>query len=101
MGAVSPRGHMLPLLVGAARLVDTAQAAGAETLIYDTTGLVDPAQGGTALKLAKIDLLRPAVLFALQRSNELESLLLPLRRSSRLRVIDLPLSPAVRVRDGR
>lgn len=98
-GAVSPRGHMLPLLVGASRLVRAAHRAGAETIIYDTTGLVDPAQGGTALKLAKIDLLRPAVVFALQRGQELESLLVPLRRSRRVRVVDIPPSPARQSRD--
>ncbi len=99
VGAVSPRGHMLPLLTGASRLIQAARAAGAETILYDTTGLVDPDQGGTALKLAKIDLLRPTVLFALQRDQELESLLMPLRRSKRLRVVEVSPSPARRPRD--
>jgi polynucleotide 5'-hydroxyl-kinase GRC3/NOL9 len=100
VGAVSPRGHMLPVLVGAARLAQAAQEAGAEVVIYDTSGLVDPAQGGAALKLAKIDLLRPSTVFVIQRELELEPLLAPLRRSHRVRVVDLHLSPAIRPRDS-
>jgi polynucleotide 5'-hydroxyl-kinase GRC3/NOL9 len=99
VGAVSPRGHMLPMLVSGSRLVQAAQGVGAEVIVYDTTGLVDPAQGGTALKLAKIDLLRPTAVFAIQRGQELESLLLPLRRSRRVRVVDLQPSPARQMRD--
>jgi polynucleotide 5'-hydroxyl-kinase GRC3/NOL9 len=95
VGAVSPRGHMLPLLSGAARLVEAARQAGAETVVYDSCGLVDPAYGGLALKLAKIDLLQPSAVLAIQRRDELESLLVPLRRSRRTRVIDLCPSPAV------
>jgi polynucleotide 5'-hydroxyl-kinase GRC3/NOL9 len=100
VGAVSPRGHMLPVLVGAARLAQAAQEAGAEVIIYDTSGLVDAAQGGAALKLAKIDLLRPSAVFAIRRDQELEPLLAPLRRGHRMRVVDLRLSAAIRPRDS-
>lgn len=99
VGAVSPRGHMLALLVGASRLVQVALEAGAQVVVYDTTGLVDPAQGGLALKLAKVDLLRPTVLFAIQRGQELEPLLVPLRRSRRVRVIDLKADSMAQRRD--
>lgn len=98
VGAVSPTRHMLPVLVGAARLVQAAQDAGADAIVYDTTGLVSPAQGGPALKLAKVDLLRPAVVFGIQRDQELEPVLGPLRRS-RVRVVELRPSPAVQPRD--
>ena len=50
VGAVSPRGHMLPLLVGLRRLRDHALAAGAVTVLVDTTGLVAAEAGGGALK---------------------------------------------------
>jgi polynucleotide 5'-hydroxyl-kinase GRC3/NOL9 len=99
VGAVSPRGHMLPLVVGASRLVEAAYQDGAEVVIYDTTGLVDPQLGGHALKLAKIDLLQPTTVFGIQRSRELESLLLSLRLSRRVRVVDLAPAHAVRRRD--
>jgi len=99
VGAVSPRGHMLPVLVGAAALAEVARNDGADALIYDTSGLVDPAQGGTALKLAKIDLLRPGAVIAIQREDELEPLLEPLRRCRWLRLTELRPSPAVEPRD--
>ena len=99
VGSVSPRGHMLPMLVGAAALVTVARNAGAHAIIYDTSGLVDPGQGGTALKLAKIDLLRPGTVIAIQREEELEPLLEPLRRFHWLRLHELRPSPAVEPRD--
>jgi len=100
VGSTTPQGHMLPTLVGAARLVEAARQAGAQAIVYDTSGLVDPVQGGLALKSAKIDLLRPGVIFALQHERELEPLLLPLRRSQRARVVDLLPSAAVIPRDS-
>jgi polynucleotide 5'-hydroxyl-kinase GRC3/NOL9 len=99
VGAVSPRGHMLPLLAGAARLVQAAYEAGAEVVIYDTSGLIDPGRGGLTLKMSKVDLLRPSTVFAIQRGHELEPLLVPLRRSQRTRVVDLRASVATRRRD--
>ena len=99
VGAVSPVGHMLTVLTCAARLLEAAREAGVQVVIFDTTGLVDPARGGIYLKLAKIDLLRPAALFAMQRQQELESLLMPLRRSRRTQLVELSPSPAARRRD--
>ena len=99
IGSVSPRGHMLPMLVGASLLVHAAFEAGSYSLIFDTSGLIDPSQGGQALKQAKIDLLRPAMVIAIQREKELEPILMPLRRSHRVRLITLQPSPAVHSRD--
>jgi polynucleotide 5'-hydroxyl-kinase GRC3/NOL9 len=99
VGAVSPTGHMLQVLVGAARLVQAAYEAGAQVVIYDTTGLIDPGQGGAHLKQSKIDLLRPSVVFAIQNKEELESLLRPLRSSSRTQVVEMRPSPAAQWRD--
>jgi polynucleotide 5'-kinase involved in rRNA processing len=99
VGDVSPRRHMLPTLVGAHRLVCKARQEGAAVIVFDTTGLVDPAFGGEALKRAKIELLRPAAVVGIQRGSELEHLLVPLRRSRRTRVIDFPASRAARRRE--
>jgi polynucleotide 5'-hydroxyl-kinase GRC3/NOL9 len=85
VGSTTPQGHMLPTLVGAKRLVEVAEREKAHTIVYDTSGLVDPRQGGLALKSAKIDLLRPSAIFAIQREQELEPLLVPIRRSGRAR----------------
>jgi polynucleotide 5'-hydroxyl-kinase GRC3/NOL9 len=100
IGSVTPSGHMLHVLVGAARLVRVALELGVDAVIYDTSGLVDPGQGGNALKLAKIDLLRPTSVYAIQSGDELEPLLIPLRHSQRARVFDLSASPEARRRDG-
>lgn len=99
VGDVSPRGRMLPLVVGAGRLAWRAQEAGFKTLVVDTTGLVDPAQGGVALKQALVDQLQPTMLFAFQRAGALEPILAPLRRLPHPRVVDLPVTSAVRRRD--
>jgi polynucleotide 5'-hydroxyl-kinase GRC3/NOL9 len=94
VGGVSPHGRMLPTVVGAHKLVQKAREAGATAIVFDTTGLVDLAQGGGALKRAKMELLRPEVVVGIQHKNELEHSLLPLRLSHRTRVIDLRTSRA-------
>jgi polynucleotide 5'-hydroxyl-kinase GRC3/NOL9 len=99
VGGVSPKGHMLEMAVGLSRLTEGAHRAGVTTIVYDTSGLIDPSAGGTALKWAKIELLRPQVLFAIQKGNELEPLLRPLRRSRRVQVVELRPASAVVPRD--
>jgi polynucleotide 5'-hydroxyl-kinase GRC3/NOL9 len=99
VGAVSPVGHMLPMVIGAARLIQAGREAGARAIVYDTTGLIDPARGGAHLKQAKIDLLRPVVVFAIQEGRELEYLLRPLRRSQQADVIAMHISLAAQRRD--
>jgi polynucleotide 5'-hydroxyl-kinase GRC3/NOL9 len=84
---------MLPAVVGAYRLQQRALALGAEAIVVDTTGLVDKAQGGKALKQWKIELLAPAMVIGVQRQRELEPILWPLRRDGRLRCVELPVSP--------
>lgn len=98
VGAISPRGHMLPTVVGVARLVALARGWRAQTILVDTTGMVAPHVGGVALKWAKFDLVRPDVVIALRRDDELEPLIAPWRHSDRFRLIELPVSPRVRVR---
>ena len=99
VGSVSPVGNMLAMLTCAARLMEAARKAKAQVVIYDTTGLVEATRGGIHLKLAKIDLLHPKVLFALQRNQELQTLLLPLRRRSHISVLEFSPSPSAQRRD--
>ncbi len=103
VGAVSPRGHMLPVVVGAHKLQRRAQQWGVGALVVDTTGLVDAAAGGGALKQWKIELLEPSTMFAFARGMELEHILWPRRRDPRVRVIELPVPRAVmeRSRENR
>ena len=92
-GATTPHGHLLPTVIGAYRLRQKALALGAEAIVVDTTGLVDKAQGGKALKQWKIELLAPSVVVGLQRGRELEPILWPLRRDRRVRSVELAVSP--------
>lgn len=94
-GSITPRGHLLPTVVGAYRLQRKALLAGAQSIIVDTTGLVERSEGGGALKQWKIELLSPGIVIGLQRHGELEPILWPLRRGDRVRCIELPVSPHV------
>ena len=100
VGATSPSRHMLPLLAGAARLADRARTAAADVTLYDSSGLVDPVQGGAALKRALVDVLQPAAVITIQKQEELEPLLVPWRRMTGRRLLELSPAPAVRVRDA-
>jgi polynucleotide 5'-hydroxyl-kinase GRC3/NOL9 len=95
VGSTSPRGHMLPTVIGARKLQETAQQLGAETIVVDTTGLVSREAGGGALKQWKIELLQPSVLVGLAKGPELEHILWPWRWDKRVRVYDLPVSEYV------
>ena len=96
VGAVSPRGHMLPVVVGAHKLQTWARRQGAKVIVMDTTGMIDSAVGGGALKQWKIELLQPMTLFALARGAELEHILWPLRRRQDLRLRELSVAREVR-----
>lgn len=98
VGAVSPRGHMLPVVIGGYRLQQKAFELGAEVIVVDTTGLVDSSHGGKALKQWKIELLAPGLVIGLQRARELEPILWPLRRDGRVRCVELAVSARVAVR---
>jgi polynucleotide 5'-hydroxyl-kinase GRC3/NOL9 len=98
VGSTTPRGHLLPTVVGTYCLRQKALALDAGAVVVDTTGLVDRTQGGKVLKQWQVELLAPRTVVALQRGRELEPILWPLRRDRRVRSIELPVSPHVRVR---
>jgi polynucleotide 5'-hydroxyl-kinase GRC3/NOL9 len=100
VGATSPRGHMLPMLVGIALLKELAAEKGAAAVVIDTTGLVAEDAGGGALKQWKIELLRPQAVIALQRDGELEHILSPLRRDRRFALHELTVPDAVVARSA-
>ncbi|MCX7822497.1 MAG: polynucleotide 5'-hydroxyl-kinase [Syntrophobacterales bacterium] len=99
VGSTSPRGHMLQTVIGLRKLVDRAYHLGATAIIVDTTGLIDPEQGGGILKLSKVDLLEPQVVFAIRRDRELDHILIPLRRSSRTSLVELSPVPSIQPRN--
>ena len=76
VGSITPRGHMLEMLVGTKRIADRASQLDPGIIVIDTTGFVT---GETAweLKFQKVDLLKPTHLIGLQRRREIEGLLKP------------------------
>ncbi|MDQ7030763.1 MAG: Clp1/GlmU family protein [Ardenticatenia bacterium] len=94
VGNTSPRGHMLSVVVGVVRLARLALRQRAHFVVVDTTGLIAPERGGVALKQAKLELLRPRWVLALQRGDELEPILAPWDGHPVIRIVRLPVAEA-------
>jgi polynucleotide 5'-hydroxyl-kinase GRC3/NOL9 len=97
VGATSPRGHLVPTIVGTKRLVDCARRCDIGQVIIDTCGFIS-ADGGQVLKHYQIDLVDPDVIVCLQRGEECEPILLALRYRQRPRILRLRASHACRRR---
>lgn len=95
VGATSPQGQLLPLVVGSALMLARARSLGADLVVVDTNGLVAGVYG-QILKYHKIELLRPDAVIALQRGEELEPLIGIIRRFFSTEVVVLPVHPNVR-----
>jgi polynucleotide 5'-hydroxyl-kinase GRC3/NOL9 len=74
VGSTGPIGRFLPLVIGTASLAREAQAS---FVIIDTTGLVH--ESGRVLKNYRIEAVRPDVIVAVERRNELA----PIRAANR------------------
>lgn len=97
VGGISPRGHVLPLVSGTAKLVMRAIEIGARLIIVDSSGLIDGV-AGQVLKLTKAELCRPHHAVALARGGELEPIVGVLERFLSLDVIHLAVHPEIRER---
>jgi polynucleotide 5'-hydroxyl-kinase GRC3/NOL9 len=73
-GSTSPRGHLLPILAGAKRLLERALVLGSQTVIIDSPGFIHD-EVATEFHLYLIDLLQPDQLIAIQEKDELEPIL--------------------------
>jgi polynucleotide 5'-hydroxyl-kinase GRC3/NOL9 len=93
VGHVSPRGHLLPVLAGTARLLDEARRRSA-SIVVDTSGFVAGIVG-QVLKFHKLELARPRYVVGLQRGEELEPLLGVARRFTSAEITALPVHPQV------
>lgn len=85
VGAVSPVGHLLPMVVGTRQLVEAAQAA---CVIINTTGLVHGV--GQVLKSYKIEAIQPHAVVAIEAGQELRTLLSAYRNFRLLRISPSP-----------
>jgi polynucleotide 5'-hydroxyl-kinase GRC3/NOL9 len=97
VGSTSPRGHLLPVVVGTKRMVDRAQRIEVDQVIIDTCGFIS-ADGGQALKHYQIDLVNPDVVVCLQRARECEPILTAFRYRQRPRLLRLRAPQACRRR---
>jgi polynucleotide 5'-hydroxyl-kinase GRC3/NOL9 len=76
-------------------MVDKASSYGPEVILVDTTGFV-LGETGKELKRRKIDLVSPRFILALQKDDELESILEQYKENALYSICRLPLSEKVR-----
>jgi polynucleotide 5'-kinase involved in rRNA processing len=95
VGATSPQGQLLPLVVGTGRLLDRGVSAGADFVVVDTSGMVSGVYG-QMLKYHKIEQVQPDAVVGLQHGEELEPVLGIVQRFFTAEVVSLPVHPDVR-----
>jgi polynucleotide 5'-hydroxyl-kinase GRC3/NOL9 len=95
VGANSPQGQLLPLVVGSGLMLAQAVDEGADLVVVDTSGLVSGVYG-QILKYHKVELLQPDVVIGLQRGEELDPLLGIVHRFFNTEVVALPVDSDVR-----
>jgi polynucleotide 5'-hydroxyl-kinase GRC3/NOL9 len=98
VGSNTPRGHFLPLLLGMHKLQLAAVEKGATAIVINTSGFINPMHGAAVLKWAKVELLKPTLVVALQQEREMEPILAPLRRLMGSSLCHLTPAPAVVIR---
>jgi polynucleotide 5'-hydroxyl-kinase GRC3/NOL9 len=97
VGSIAPRGHMLPLVTGTAKLTRRAKDSGARMIIVDTTGFVS-GLSGQGLKYYKMDVLAPDFVVGFERGGELEPILGVAQRFTPAEVFEIEIGPEVVVR---
>ncbi len=70
VGSVTPEGHLLPMVVGTKKMVEIVKT---NFVIINTTGLIH--QAGRVLKGYKIELIKPDVIVAIEKSHELKTIM--------------------------
>jgi polynucleotide 5'-hydroxyl-kinase GRC3/NOL9 len=95
VGATSPQGQLLPLVVGTAKMLAHAREEGAELVVVDTSGLVSGVYG-QILKYHKIELIQPDIVIGLQRGEELDPVMGIVQRFFPCEVVALPVEENVR-----
>ncbi len=89
VGEVTPAPHPADCVAGTIRLVQRAEAAGADSVVVDTSGYVD-GPGAISLKKAKIELLAPVLVIALGETARLAPLTRPFATDEGIKALHLP-----------
>ncbi len=97
VGSTTPEGHFSLFMEGINRMVGKAHSYAADLILVDTTGFVS-GEAGKELKRKKIDLISPAFILALQKSDEVEHILHLYQENRLCKIVRLPLSEKVRPR---
>jgi polynucleotide 5'-kinase involved in rRNA processing len=88
VGALNPRQHLLPLVMGVARVVARAREAGAHLVVVDTTGFVAGVYGQW-LNFHVMDASHPDHVVAFERGGEMEPLIGIAQRFTSAEVVEL------------
>ena len=97
VGSTVPKGHLLPLVTNAAKLVARAKGAGCKLVVVDTSSLVSGIYG-QSLKFFKMDLVSPDFTIAFERGGELEPIVGIAERFVPAEVIEVDVSSEARIR---
>lgn len=79
VGATSPHRHLLRIIIGAKRLFERARTMGADSILVDTTGWIYGTDA-CEFKVAKVKMIDPSMIVAVQRRGELRPILSQLGR---------------------
>ncbi|MDI6861151.1 MAG: Clp1/GlmU family protein [Caldisericia bacterium] len=96
IGAVSPKGNLLQIVVGARKLLDSMEMENLDYILIDTTGLVDGLIA-EVLKHNKIECLNPDFIVLFQKENERENLIKPFLYDGK-EIVRLKINEIVRER---
>jgi len=94
VGATSPSGHLLPMITGI-KIVYERATTWVDKVLLDTTGMIreGPAR---VLKRCMIDIIEPQIILALQRTDELEHILIGFRGITIPKIYRMKVPPGVR-----
>jgi polynucleotide 5'-hydroxyl-kinase GRC3/NOL9 len=96
-GSLTPRGHVLPVVVSTAKLVAKAREAGYGVIVVDTTGMVSGISG-QVLKYHKMDAVAPDYVVAFERGGELEPIVGIAQRFTAAEVIEIEVPESIPTR---
>jgi polynucleotide 5'-hydroxyl-kinase GRC3/NOL9 len=97
VGATTPRESLLEHAAAVRFLADTARKEAPGLLIVDTTGYIR-GSGARRLKQAKIELLAPDHIVAIQRKTECEPILASVRFNTRIHIHRLPIPKVITIK---
>ena len=94
VGATSPSGNLLPMITGLKIIYDKARPQ-VDKILVDTTGMI---RGGPAraLKTCMIEIIQPQIVLVLQRTDELEHILIDFKGMTLPKIYRMKVPPAVR-----